>query len=570
MLKLIPTPKKLEIFDDFISCTSVCLKSEISYERLKKATKKLPSNNSGISLFVEVEDLGKEEYEIDITKESIKISAKSEQGAFWGIQTLRQIFKNKNIPCLHIEDCPDFSYRGFYHDVTRGKVPTLDTLKKLVDEMAYYKMNSLQLYVEHTYEFEEFKDSIEKTGYMTAEETKALDDYCYENYIELIPSIACFGHLYELLQKPQYKELCVLENFEQDTHYWPNRMQHHTIDPQNPKSFEVVKSIIDQYMPLFKTNKFNICCDETFDLSKGRHKGKDTARLYVDFVKKLISYLQSKGKTVMMWADIVLKHPETLSEIPDSVEFLNWYYWTTPNEDDFKKFSDLNKIQIVCPGTSTWNRLSEGVKTAEKNIELLAELGKKYNARGMLNTNWGDWGNPCSLELCMYSFVWGGEKAWNADTIPNDEYFDKVNFLLYDNENGCRYIKELDELHSKIHWCEFAKIYSNLLYEKQFDIFIEPKEDLINAHKGLTEFIDRLSGEKWTKDEFRQEMLIAAQGLKIMAEIFAKHTGFSFENESDINKWILKYREKWISKNKEYELLEIEKMFKSLDSHYNK
>lgn len=385
MLKLIPTPKKLEIFNDFISCTYVCLKSQISYERLEKATKKLPLNNSGISLFVEVEDLGKEEYEIDITKESIKISAKSEQGAFWAIQTLRQIFKNEKIPCLHIEDYPDFSYRGFYHDVTRGKVPTMDTLKKLVDEMAYYKMNSLQLYVEHTYEFKEFKDSIEKTGYMTAEETKALDDYCYENY-----------------------------------------------------------------------------------------------------------------------------------------------------------------------------------------IELLAELGKKYNACGMLNTNWGDWGNPCSLELAMYSFVWGGEKAWNSDTIPNDEYFDKVNFLLYDNKNGCRYIKELDELHSKIHWCEFAKIYSNLLYEKQFDVFIEPKEDLINTHKGLTEFIDRLSEEKWTKDEFRQEMLIAAEGLKIMAEIFAKHTGFSFENECDINKWILKYREKWISKNKEYELLEIEKMFKTLDKHYNK
>ena len=58
----------------------------------------------------------------------------------------------EQVPCLHIKDKPDFKYRGFYQDVTRGKIPTVDTIKKLIDTMAYYKLNSLQLYVEHVFE----------------------------------------------------------------------------------------------------------------------------------------------------------------------------------------------------------------------------------------------------------------------------------------------------------------------------------------------------------------------------------------------------------------------------------
>jgi N-acetyl-beta-hexosaminidase len=64
------------------------------------------------------------------------------------------------------------------------------TLKSLIDQMAYYKLNSLQLYVEHTFEFEEYKDLNEKLGYLSKEEIKEIDAYCEENFIEFIPSLS--------------------------------------------------------------------------------------------------------------------------------------------------------------------------------------------------------------------------------------------------------------------------------------------------------------------------------------------------------------------------------------------
>ena len=69
-------------------------------------------------------------------------------------------------------------------------------------------------------------------------------------------------------------------------------------------------------------------CDETFDLSEGRHKNKDTEKLYVDFVMQLVDYLRAKGKTVMMWADILLKHPNAIQKLPDDIQFLNWHLAT--------------------------------------------------------------------------------------------------------------------------------------------------------------------------------------------------------------------------------------------------
>ena len=158
MLNIIPNVKTLEIKDGFIEKTAIYYKDLAADKRVLLAIKALPYDELGAKLEICISGECGEGYELHIHKDSIKITAEGPAGAFYAVQTLRQIFTHKEIPCLYIKDEPDFKYRGFYHDVTRGKVPTVATIKSLVDKMAYYKLNSLQLYVEHTYEFEEYKD----------------------------------------------------------------------------------------------------------------------------------------------------------------------------------------------------------------------------------------------------------------------------------------------------------------------------------------------------------------------------------------------------------------------------
>ena len=160
----------------------------------------------------------------------------------------------------------------------------------MVDILAGMKINSLQIYVEHSFDFNEFRSLGRSSDYvLTPNDILEIDDYCYQNFIDFIPSMATFGHLYELLSLNEYKELCELDNFQPEWHFWRERMAHHTIDPSNPKSIKVICSLIDQYLPLFRSKYFNICCDETLDLCTGKNKGKNKGNLYCEFVNKINS-----------------------------------------------------------------------------------------------------------------------------------------------------------------------------------------------------------------------------------------------------------------------------------------
>ncbi len=187
-----------------------------------------------------------EDYSLSVTENEIQIAASSAAGAFYGIQTLKQLLaQGSMIPCMEIHDRPEFPYRGFYHDVTRGRIPTLDTLKRLADKAAYYKINSLQLYVEHSFAFAEYANINEGQEPLTAEDIRELDAYCRERFIDLVPSLSCFGHLYALLESREYGHLCELEGYEPTRHLWKERMQHHTIDVSAPESFALIRSLID-------------------------------------------------------------------------------------------------------------------------------------------------------------------------------------------------------------------------------------------------------------------------------------------------------------------------------------
>ena len=157
-------------------------------------------NINGIILRHDEED--SEEYRIFVEKDRIILEGRSASALFWAIQTLLQIISlnGQEIPCLQITDFPDFRHRGFYHDVTRGKVPKLSTLKSLIEKLAYYKINELQLYVEHSFAFRNIPELWGGRDPLTSEEILELDHYSKRFHIDLIPSLASFGHLYELLR----------------------------------------------------------------------------------------------------------------------------------------------------------------------------------------------------------------------------------------------------------------------------------------------------------------------------------------------------------------------------------
>ena len=567
MLHLIPQVKKLEIKDGFLHTKAVRFEAAKWDSRVVALAMKLPYDPAGAALHITC-GAGGEGYQLDVTQASIQITADGPAGAFYALQTLRQLFAQDAVPCLHIEDHPDFAYRGFYHDVSRGKIPNMETLKQLIDRMAYYKLNSLQLYVEHTFEFKECEDIISTRGYLSKAEIQELDAYCRENFIEFIPSMSTFGHMYEVLQQPKYRHLRAATGDDVAPALWHSRMKHHTIDPRHPESFPLVQSMIDQYASCFESEWFNICGDETFDLHNCAESKEQTAELYVEFVKKIISHVQGKGKKVMMWADFfwMWNYPEAINMMPDNICYLNWWYYADPQEENVAYLAEKQKLQILCPGTSSWFRLCENVGLEEINICQMAEFGKKYNAMGILNTNWGDLGNPCSLDLAMYGLVLGAEKSWSVATAVDEDFYNRVNTLLYEEENGFQALQQLSKLHDMVSWTNLDRAYSKHRYNVVTPDHEDKVIDLPKIQKAYLEFAEEFSSQSWKNDEFRQEMLIAAEGACVIAEMQEKLEGKKPERITNTDAWLGKFREKWLQKNKKNELHLIEELFRYCDS----
>lgn len=538
--------------------------------RIVKLCKKVPAGDTIVNF--EITENNKEEYKI-LFDEEIKIVAESSKAAFYAIQTLRQIIKNGYCDAKEIDDKPDFEARGFYYDITRGRVATLETLKKLVDNMAYYKLNQLQLYVEHVFPFKEYDGIYQKMGYMTPEETKELDAYCKENFVELVPSLSCFGHLYELLQNTDYKRLCEYENYEQKTIYWCERMGHHTIDVSNPESIEVIKSLIDQYAPCFTSNKFNICCDETFDLGNGKNKGKDKGRLYVDFVKQIIGHVKSKGKTVMMWGDIITQHPELISEFDDDVIFMSWGYSPNESPNMVYKFRDAKRPQYVCPGISNWTSLIEMPHSSVPNITKMVQYGYESGAIGVLNTCWGDYGQISPIYACMYGMIFGAAKSWNA-TADYDSFDEAIDLLYYGYKGAADIVKRIAKAHKNCYWYNLLVKYSNEKFGNDcMKLWHDSTPDEYNeAFAEIEELIPCLMATTWENEPARKALLVVAEGVEIMiAMLMSRTTGEKMGVIlADVEKWLVDYKEEYLKESKMSELKEFVMVFYELAQKYLK
>jgi hypothetical protein len=361
--------------------------------------------------------------------------------------------KGQQIPCLQINDYPDFRHRGFYHDVTRGKVPKLSTLKVLIEKLAYYKINQLQLYVEHSFAFRNIPELWVGRDPLTAEEILELDRYARCFHIELVPSLSSFGHLYELLRLKRFEHLNELniKASEIPQNLW-DRMAHYTIDPANEASYELIKSMIEEYLPLFSSKYFNICCDETFDLGKGKNllrvQKEGVGTLYLEFVSKLIDLVKSHGKTPMLWGDIILKYPELIRQLPEDVIFLNWGYGADITDENIRVLAERGVRQYVCPGTQGWSRFAYDIQTASVNIRKMVQFGFQYKAEGVLNTDWGDCGHINLFAGMFHGMILGAALCWNKESYSDEDFDKAVSALEWGNKSETLYslLRELGRL----------------------------------------------------------------------------------------------------------------------------
>ena len=308
---------------------------QVSFTPQKESKKIVFTSNDSIS--------NEEGYELKIGENSILISSKNSKGAFYAVQSLLQLMPIKSnglaiaIPCLELQDEPQFKYRGMHLDVGRHFF-SVDFIKKYIDLMARLKMNTFHW---HLTEDQGWRIEIKKYpklqeiaafrnetlvghynnqphqfdgkkygGFYTQEQIKEVVAYANTRQVTIIPEIEMPGHSQAAIAA--YPALgCTGEQAEVATKWG---VFDEVYCPKE-STFKFLEDVIDEVLTLFPGKYIHIGGDEApkTNWKKCAHcqrlikeKGlKDEHGLQSYFIARMEKYINSKGKQIIGWDEIL-------------------------------------------------------------------------------------------------------------------------------------------------------------------------------------------------------------------------------------------------------------------------
>jgi len=357
--------------------------------------------------------LGTEGYMLHILPSQIVIAAQTETGIFYGVQSLKQLIRADRtvagIPCLSITDKPTMRYRGWMDDISRGPIPTVEFIKKEIRTMAEFKQNFFNLYTENTFRSDKYPD-ISPTDGFTPAEIKELADYASRYHMDLMGNFQSFGHQEKMLSNPFYAHLADNSSI---------------LNPADESTYNFLSDIYSEMIPAYKSDFFNINCDETFGLGEGKSKAMadslGESGIYAYHINRLDKLIKPYGKRIMMWGDIAVHNKDIISQLPKDLIILSWGYHAAESFDDaISPFVKTGFEFMVAPGVGCWGEVWPAMSNAVINISNYTRDGAKQGTMGMMNTAWDDNGHNL-FEYNWHGLAWGAECSWNQASAASGE-----------------------------------------------------------------------------------------------------------------------------------------------------
>lgn len=371
--------------------------------------------------------LPRDAYTLEVADQRIEVAASSDSGFQYAGSTIGQLAMRPGewVGRQRIEDRPAFPVRGVMLDISRDKVPTMPELFAMIDQLASWKINHFQLYIEHTFAYSAHAEIWREASPITAEEMRALDAYCGERHIELAANQNSFGHLHRWLRHPAYIHLAETPDGYM-TPWGEKRTGPFSLNPLHPECPSFLAGLYDELLPNVRSGRVNVGCDETFDLGQGFSRARcdeiGKGRVYLEFLTMIHRLLAERGKTMLYWGDIILHHPELIPELPRDATALLWGYEADhPFAGQCRTFAEAGVDFWVCPGTSTWNSIAGRIDNALANMDAAAREGLAHGATGFMVTEWGDNGHWQTKPFSELALAAGACAAWSGRAPAAEE-----------------------------------------------------------------------------------------------------------------------------------------------------
>ncbi len=304
-------------------------------------------------------------YTLVVSSTGIDISGHDEEGVFYGIQTFIQLLpphvsnSKIEIPLLTIKDHPRFGYRGLHLDVGRHFMP-ISFIKKYIDYIALHKMNyfhwhltedqgwriEIKRYPRLTqvgawrngtkigrYPRRNGSDNTKHGGYYTQDEIKEIVKYAADRYITIVPEIempghssaaiaaypylSCFPEEPTIIDANMISDASTLRQAQGDKKLVQERwgVFDDVLCAGKDSTFQFLQDVIDEVIALFPGKYIHVGGDECPKANWKRcpncqkqikdNNLKDEHALQSYFIQRMEKYINSKGKTLIGWDEIL-------------------------------------------------------------------------------------------------------------------------------------------------------------------------------------------------------------------------------------------------------------------------
>jgi hexosaminidase len=296
-----------------------------------------------LKLTAPADTLGAEGSTLSVQPTQVVLAANQPQGLFLGTQTIRQLLPAQrtlgaSLPAVEVADKPRYQWRGMHLDVSRHFFPT-EFVKQYIDYLALHKMNTFHWHLtdDQGWRIEIKKypklttlggfregtlighygakvpeyDNVRYGGFYTQEQVKEVVKYAQDRYITVVPEIEMPGHALAALTA--YPELSCTGGPFKVGQTWG--VYDDIFCAGNEQTFAFLQDVLTEVMPLFPSKTVHIGGDEapktrwkTCPKCQARIKAehlKDEHELQSYFVQRMEKFVNSKGKTIMGWDEIL-------------------------------------------------------------------------------------------------------------------------------------------------------------------------------------------------------------------------------------------------------------------------
>jgi hypothetical protein len=331
---LIPAPQKTEltgqkiVFENSWAIDTKLDVSSIVLKTLQYSAKELHgidfSGNGEDRIILEITpgtvnsnlspELAEQAYRLEIAQGLIKITGNSEVGLFYGVQSLLQLLKPLNsggfsLPEGTVTDWPDLELRILHWD-TKHHQDRIETLKRFLDQSAYFKANAVAFEIEDKYEYPSHP-VIGAPGAFTKAEMQDLTAYAKERFIQLIPDVQSPAHMAYVLKHAEFAHL------KSDG----NNYQVCLCDE------EAIQLIFDMYQDMIDATPgvdyFLVSTDEIYFAGicgkcEQEYNDQNRSQAWVDFVNRANEFMSERGRKMISWIEFPLL-PEDIHKLPSTM-----------------------------------------------------------------------------------------------------------------------------------------------------------------------------------------------------------------------------------------------------------